>query len=169
MSKAGQMTLLMSLHREMTKTKRRNEEVTRKNENEILTLRKENEEMRRKLREGGSSLDRPILSAGPSPPHRPQNCWGAKGQSSHPGSQRWVLFEQVDPYDQYSRLNLPTSFYWCHQQFHNTGVQVWNVIRNQPTSPSYPIDLSTSPSYPIVLVEICQEKEKIPKIVHQQI
>jgi len=53
------MALLMSLQREMAEMKRRNEKITRKNEDEILALRKENEEIKRKFVEGG-------LSAGPT-------------------------------------------------------------------------------------------------------
>jgi len=49
MSEAEQMTLLMSLQREMVEMRRRNGEAARKNENEILALRKENEKMKRKL------------------------------------------------------------------------------------------------------------------------
>ena len=50
------MTLLMSLQREMVEMKRRNEEITRKNEDEILALQKENEEMKRKFVEARPSL-----------------------------------------------------------------------------------------------------------------
>jgi len=53
MSEAEQMTLLMSLQREMVEMKRKNEEVTWKNEEEILALQKENEEMKRRFIEGG--------------------------------------------------------------------------------------------------------------------
>jgi len=53
MSEAEQMTLFMSLQGEMVEIKRRNEEITRKNEEEILALRKENEEMKMKFVEGG--------------------------------------------------------------------------------------------------------------------
>jgi len=56
MSEAEQMTLFMSLQREMVEMKRRNEEITRKNEEEILALRKENEEMKMKFVEGGPSV-----------------------------------------------------------------------------------------------------------------
>jgi len=56
MSEVDHMTLLMSLQREIAEMKRRNEEVTQKKEDEILTLQKENEEMRRKLGEGEPSI-----------------------------------------------------------------------------------------------------------------
>jgi len=46
MSEAEQMTLLMSLQREMVEMKRMNEESKQKNDDEILALRKENEEMK---------------------------------------------------------------------------------------------------------------------------
>ena len=68
MTKAEQMTLLMSLQRKMAEMKQRNEEVTRKNEEEILALKRENEEMKRKFFEGDRLLYRPISSVGRSPP-----------------------------------------------------------------------------------------------------
>jgi len=56
MSDVEQITLLMSLQREMTEMKRRNNEMQRKSEDEILALRRENEEMKRKWVEGGPSV-----------------------------------------------------------------------------------------------------------------
>jgi len=47
MTEAEQMTLLMFLQRGRAEMKRRNEEITKKNEDEILALRKENEEMKK--------------------------------------------------------------------------------------------------------------------------
>jgi len=54
-------------------------------------------------------------------PHRPQDCWGAEGQSSHPRGQRRVLSEQVDPHDRYYGLGLPTPFYRLHNRSTTTG------------------------------------------------
>ena len=56
MIEADQLTLLMSLQKGMTKMKRRNEEVTRKNEEEIQALQRENEDMKKKLVERGPSI-----------------------------------------------------------------------------------------------------------------
>ena len=65
---AEHMTLLMSLQREMTEMKRKNQEVTRKNEEEILAFQKENEEMKKKLVEGGpTNLVGRSLASPPDP------------------------------------------------------------------------------------------------------
>jgi len=55
MTEVDQAMLLLSLQREMVEMKRKNEEVTKKNEYEIQALQKENEEMKKKLMQGGSS------------------------------------------------------------------------------------------------------------------
>jgi len=57
MSEVEKMTLLMSLQKEMAKMKKRNEEITRINEEEIPTLQRKNEEMKRKFVEGGPSVE----------------------------------------------------------------------------------------------------------------
>jgi len=56
MPEVDQATLLLSLQREMAKLRRRNKEVSRKNEKEIQALRRDNEDMKRKLIEGGPSI-----------------------------------------------------------------------------------------------------------------
>ena len=56
MTEADQLTVLMSLQREMTELKRRNGELTRKNEQKIQALRRENEDMKKKLVKGGASV-----------------------------------------------------------------------------------------------------------------
>ena len=65
MSEADQIVLLLSLQREMVETKRKVEEVTKKNEQEIQAPRTENEDMRKKLVEGGPSA-RPMNVVGRS-------------------------------------------------------------------------------------------------------
>jgi len=55
MSDVEQMTLLISLQKEMVDMKTRNEKTKQMNEDEILALRKENEEMKKKFVEGGPS------------------------------------------------------------------------------------------------------------------
>jgi len=55
-SEADQTALLLSLQREMAELRRRNEEVSRKNKQEIEALRKENRDMKKKLVEGGPSI-----------------------------------------------------------------------------------------------------------------
>ena len=54
-SEADQMALLLSLQREMIEMKRKNEEITKKNEQEMQALRAENEDMKKKMVEGGPS------------------------------------------------------------------------------------------------------------------
>jgi len=54
-SEADKMPLFLSLQREMAEMKMKNEEATRKNEQEVQALRAENEEMKKKLVEGEPS------------------------------------------------------------------------------------------------------------------
>jgi len=55
-SEANQTAMLLSLQKEMVELRRRNEEVSRKNEQEIQALCRENEDMKRKLIEEGPSI-----------------------------------------------------------------------------------------------------------------
>ena len=56
MTEADQTMLLLSLQREMAEMRRKAEEATQKNEQELQVLRRENEDMRKKLGEGGPSV-----------------------------------------------------------------------------------------------------------------
>jgi len=55
-SEADQTALLLSQQREMVELRRRNEELSRKNEQEIEVFCRENKDMKNKLMEGGLSI-----------------------------------------------------------------------------------------------------------------
>jgi len=68
----------------MAEIKRRNEEITQKNEEEILALPKENEEMKRKFVEEGSSAGPTnLVERSFTPPPAPRLS-RAEGKISHP-------------------------------------------------------------------------------------
>jgi len=56
MSEAEQTTMLLALHKELAEMKRKNEGVTRRNEEQIAAIRKENKEMK-KIMEGRPSVE----------------------------------------------------------------------------------------------------------------
>jgi len=55
MTEADQTMLLLSLQKEMAEMKRKTEETTQKNEQELQVLYRKNEDMKKKLGEGGPS------------------------------------------------------------------------------------------------------------------
>jgi len=106
MTEADQTTLLLSLQIEMIDLRRRNEEVSRKNEQEIQALRKKNEDMKRKLVEGGPSvvLNNLVSTSFTSPPN-PRAVEETKDKAP---LMRWMVSHVLT-----SRSARPIPWIWC--------------------------------------------------------
>jgi len=88
MTEADKAMLLLCLQREMVEMKRKTEEATQKNEQEIQALRRKNEEMKKKLMEGEPSAGPTNVAAGPTPPLPTRDRWRRQETRSPP--MRWM-------------------------------------------------------------------------------
>ena len=84
MTEADKAMLLLSLQREMVEMKRKTEEATQNNEQEIQALRRENEEMKKKLMEGSFCWIDQCCQQVLHLPSQPETGRGDKRQGPHP-------------------------------------------------------------------------------------
>ena len=72
-------TMLLSLQREMVEMKRKTEETSEKNEQELQVLHRENEEMKKKLGKGGpSTVPTNVVNSSYTSPPNPGTAEGAR-------------------------------------------------------------------------------------------
>jgi len=74
----------------MAEMRRKAEEATQKNEQELQVLRRENEEMKKKLGEGGPFVPPRMLSASPTPLPLTQMWPRGREADPLPGKPRWA-------------------------------------------------------------------------------